>query len=94
MMSEINDVKEVPEGVFPIRLRLIDQYQSKYPSLMTKYYTTIYNIDPFCVGINININLITCRDRVDIFLILKSYVLRWYHMYLLHLVIDIMEAII
>ena len=26
IVSEINDIKELPEGVLPINLRLIDQY--------------------------------------------------------------------
>ena len=36
-VSEINDIRELPEGVFPIHLKLINQYQQKYPSLMDKY---------------------------------------------------------
>ena len=35
-MSEINDIEELLEGVFPINLKLINQYQRKYPSLMNK----------------------------------------------------------
>ena len=40
-LSEINEIKELPEGIFPINLKLIDQYQRKYPSLMDKYKTCI-----------------------------------------------------
>ena len=41
-MSEINDIKELPEGGFPINFKLIYQYQRKYPSLMIKYKTGCY----------------------------------------------------
>ena len=37
ILSEINDTEELPEGDFPINLKLTDQYQRKYPSLMAKY---------------------------------------------------------
>ena len=40
-MSEINDIKELSEGILPINLKLIDQYQCKYPCLMDKYETII-----------------------------------------------------
>ena len=39
IMSEINDIDELPEGVFPISLKIIDQYQRKFPILMAKYTT-------------------------------------------------------
>ena len=36
-MTEINDTEELPEGIFPINLKFIDQYQRKDPSIMDKY---------------------------------------------------------
>ena len=33
----MNDTKELPEGIFPINLKSIDQYKRKQPSLMYKY---------------------------------------------------------
>ena len=36
-MSEINDIKELPEGILPINLKLINQHQHKYPRLMFKH---------------------------------------------------------
>ena len=37
IMSEINDMDEWPEGIFPINLKTNDQYQRKDPSLLVKY---------------------------------------------------------
>ena len=36
-MSEINDIEELSEVIPPINLKLIYQYQHKYPRLMAKY---------------------------------------------------------
>ena len=36
IVSEINDIKEIPEGNFPINLRLIDQYKQMKPILIAK----------------------------------------------------------
>ena len=36
-MSQINDIKESPEGIYPTNLKLIDQYHRKYPRLMARY---------------------------------------------------------
>ena len=53
-----------------------------------------YHNGPFCGGSNIYLNLITCEDDIFIPPILKSYLLHWYHIYLLLPVIDRMEAMI
>ena len=36
-MPETNDIEELPEGISPINLKLIVQYQRKEPRLMNKY---------------------------------------------------------
>ena len=36
-MSEINDTEEVPEGTFPINLKLIQKYQRLETSITAKY---------------------------------------------------------
>ena len=64
IVSEINDIEEVPEGIFPVNLKLINQYQCKYPILMAKYHICKYNTCSSCGGINIDLNLITCRDDI------------------------------
>ena len=38
----------------------------------------------FCGGRNIDLNIITCKDKFIITSILYSYILHCYHMYLLH----------
>ena len=37
IVSEINDNEELYVSIFPINLKLIYQYQRKYPSLKSKY---------------------------------------------------------
>ena len=32
-MSELYDIKELPEGTFPLSFNLIDRYQREYPFL-------------------------------------------------------------
>ena len=36
IVSEINDIEELPEGNFPINLKLIKKYQRTEPSLIAK----------------------------------------------------------
>ena len=76
-MSEINDNEEIPEGNLPINLKLIKKYQWTEPSLMDKYKDGMYHKGSFCVGSNIDTNLIMCEDKIFITSILQSYVLHW-----------------
>ena len=63
-MSKINDVEELPEGNFPINLKLIQKYQRTEPSLMAKYKDGTYHTGYFRGGSNIDLNLITCKDKI------------------------------
>ena len=93
-MSEIIDNKGLPEGDSTINFKLINQYQQKYTRLKTKYDISTYHTYSFHGGSNININLITCYDKIVILSRFQSYILHWYHTYLLHPVMDRTEAII
>ena len=93
-MSEINDTKELPEGVFLINLKPINQYQRKDSRLLTKYKMGKYQKGYFCGGSHIYLKLITCEDKIFINAIIQSYVLHWYHRYLLHLLMNRAEAVI
>ena len=93
-MSEINDTKEIPEGTFPINLKLIKKYQRMGPSLINKYKDGKYHTFSFGEGGNIYLILIMCEDNIVILGIIKIYVLHWYHTYLLHPLLDITESII
>ena len=93
-MSEINDIKELTKSNFPINLKLMKKYQRTEPILMDKYKDGTYHMGSFHGGSNIDINLIKCKDKIVIPSKLQSYLLRWYHMYLLNLVMDRTEAII
>ena len=57
---------------------------------MDKYKDVTYHKGYFFGGINIDINLIMCEDKIDITSIIQSYVLHWYHKHLFHIGIDIM----
>ena len=81
---EINDTEELPEGNFPVNLKLINQYQWKYPSLMAKYNMGTYNKGFLCGGSNMDLILIICVSKVVIPVILQIYTLHWYHTYLLY----------
>ena len=56
-MSEINDIEEIPEGYFPIHLKLIQQHHHKDPILMAKYTEGTYHKGCFCGGSNIYLTL-------------------------------------
>ena len=58
-MSEINDIEELPEGTFPINLKLIQKYQRLEPRTLDKYGNGMYQKGPFRGGSNIYIGLIT-----------------------------------
>ena len=65
-MSEINAIKEIPEGTFPINLKLIKKYQRLEPTITAKYTICTYQQGSFCGGSYIDLNLITCKDKVII----------------------------
>ena len=73
---------------------MIQRYQRAEPSLMDKYKYGTYHKGSFCGGRNNNLNLITCEDEIVIPSKIQSYVLHWYHKYLLHPVMDRTEAMI
>ena len=83
-MSEINDTKELPEDNFPINLNLIAKHQREEPSIIAKYQDSTYHKFFFRGGSNIDLNLITCKGKIVITSKLQSYVLNWYHTYLLY----------
>ena len=65
-MSEINNIEELPEGTFPINLKLIQKYQHIEPSIISKYETGKYHQGSLSGGSNIDINLIMCKDKSGI----------------------------
>ena len=65
-MSGISDTEEIPEGDFPINLKLIQKYQPLEPRITAKYNTGTYHKGYFCGVSNIDLNLITCKDKIVI----------------------------
>ena len=93
-MSKINDIEELPEVTFPINLDLIQEFKRSEPSIIAKYKNGAYHKGSFCGYINTDIKPITCKDKIVITSKLQSCVLHWYHMYILHPVMDRTEAMI
>ena len=93
-MSEINDIEEIPEDTFPINLKLIKIYQLLEPSIKAKYTYGTYQQGFFRGVSKIDLKLITCKDKIIIPTKLQSYVVHWYHAYLLHPGMDRTEAMI
>ena len=61
---------------------------------MAKYNDGMCHEGSFRGRSNVDLKLIKCEDKIFILSILQSYVLHWYHTYLFHTGMDIMEAII
>ena len=93
-MSEINDTEEIPEGNFPINLKLIEYYQRTEPRLLPKYENGAYHKGSFLGVINIYVIPLKCEDKSVITEILQCYVLHWYFTYLLHPGMELLEVTI
>ena len=65
-MQEINDIEEIPEGNFPVGFKLIQRHQRAEPSLMDKYKYITYHKVYFRGGINDDLSLIICKDKIVI----------------------------
>ena len=89
IVSEINDTEEIPEGTYPIDLKLIQQHQQAEPILTDRYKNGKHHKGSFCGGTNVYIILITCKYKIIIISKIQSYVLHWYHTYILHPRMDI-----
>ena len=71
---------------------MIQRYQRAEPSIIAKYKNGTYHKGYFHGGSNINLNLITYEDKIVIPEKIQSYVLNWYHTYLLHPGVDRTEV--
>ena len=94
IISEIYDIKELPEYTFRRNIKLIQKFQWTEPSIKDKYKYGTYHKGYFCQGRNIDISLKMCKNNIVILSKLQSYVLHWYHTYLLHPGMDRTEAMI
>ena len=65
-MSKINDIEELPEGTFPINIKLIAKHQQQEPSIRDKQRDVTYHKSYFCGGSNIDLSLITCKGKIVI----------------------------
>ena len=90
----MNGIEEIPESTFPNNLKLIQQYQRAEPIIMANYRDGTYHKGYFFGVSNNDINLITREDNIVIPPKIRSYVLHWYHTYILHTGMDRMDAMI
>ena len=80
--------------MFPVNFKKIYQYQQKDPGLMVKLKTGKYKSGYFHVVSNKTFNIIMCISKNIIPLIIQSFLLNWYHIYILRPGRDMREAII
>ena len=73
---------------------MIAKHQRLELSITAKYKNGKYHKGYFCGGINTDLNIITCKDKIVIPSKIQSYALHWYHTYLLHPVMDRTETMI
>ena len=77
IVSEINDIEELPESTFPINLKLIQNFQRQQPSIRAKYKNGTCHQGYFRGVSNIYLRLIACKDKIFIPSKLQIYVLHW-----------------
>ena len=61
---------------------------------MAKLKCATYKRGYFCEGKYINFNLLMCKNNIAIMSKLQRYIVIWYNSYILHYVLDKMEAVI
>ena len=61
---------------------------------MAQYSMCAYQIGSFCEGSNIHLNHIMYKDNIFILSILQICILHWYHKYIIHPGMDMIEEII
>ena len=86
-MSEIYNIKEIPDGTFPIYFNLIYLYHQEDPILIEKFIFIEYQTSYFS-GIQNNIELVRHKDKTIIPKLIQKYVVKWYHTYVLRPVLD------
>ena len=85
-MLELYNIEELPEGPFPISLKLIDHYQREYHLLTKNIYAQNMPKGSFSRGWD-TIELVTYKEKIVIPHKLQNYTVKWYHTYLLHTVL-------
>ena len=73
---------------------MIQKSQQEEPIITAKYKYGKYHKGYLRGDINIDINLITCKDKIVIMSKLQSYVVHWHHTYILHTGMDRTEVVI
>ena len=87
-ISNLYNIKEMPEGTFPLYFNPVDRYQREYPFLRETIKHVEYTKGFFRRGRS-TIDLITYKDKIFILQKQLKYVVKWYHTYLLHTVLDL-----
>ena len=80
-MLELYGINELSEGTFLTSSNTIDLYHQEHTALLEKLNSAEYQKGSFCGDRN-TIENVTYRKVIP--QKLKKYVVKWYHMYLLH----------
>ena len=64
-MSELYNIDELPDGMFPLSFKIIDRYQREDPFLLEKLNSVEYLKSYFSGGWN-NIKLVTHKNKIFI----------------------------
>ena len=92
-MSELYDIEELYKVTFLLYFNLINRYQQEDPILTEKLKRGEYSKGYFCVGC-ITLKLVTYKYKRVIQHLLQKYIVKWYHMYILHSGLDQTEVMI
>ena len=93
-MSELHNINELPDSMFPLSLILINRYQQEDPFLSEKPKLSEYQKGSFLLEGRNTIELVTYKDNLVIPQKLQKYVLQWYRTRLLNPVPDRRESTI
>ena len=89
---ELYDIHEMPYGTFTLSFKLIYHYHQEHPFLFEKLKPQ--NIKRVFSWRPEYYKLIMHKDKIVVPQKIQKYVVKWYHMYLLHPGMDRAEAMI
>ena len=92
-MAEGYCVDELDRNTFRLAYRTIHQCELKEKNMIEKLKRINYHTNFFC-GSGNKCMLISKNDKIDALIIIRKYIVNWYHTYLLHLGEDRVEATI
>ena len=92
-MSELYDIKELPKGTFTLSFKTYRHLSAQRSLTNKKLNCAEYTKCYFSGGWN-TIEIVMYNGRILTSQKLQKYVVKWYHMYLLHTGLDRTEAMV